>query len=335
LAIAAALLLRGLLVLPRFSVLIPLVTKRGAVEDKSMALKDKWKLGVAALLPHEWVFCTFLFVTGLRLFTNNATRGWAFVFLGCLASAIVMVFWIERNPTPWRWRVRLWFCFVTMGVSFFAMGEAVPLLGHPRVDDLLLHWDRDLLGETPAVAWEAWLYSWLENLAMAGYLFFFYYLIAGPGHYSSRDILAFRKCIVGLFTIYGLSFMGYTVFPAGGPHLAMTFQRPLHGSWLFDSTLDAVIRGSNTVDVFPSVHVAASLYLLLFDWQHCRRRFWWVFAPCAVLWCSTMYLRFHYFVDILAGVTVALIGWWTAQRWDVTQVLSSQGESAVRPLQRL
>jgi hypothetical protein len=48
-----------------------------------------------------------------------------------------------------------------------------------------------------------------------------------------------------------------------------------------------------------------------------------------------MYLRFHYFVDILAGVTVALIGWWTAQRWNVTQVLSSQGESAVRPLQRL
>jgi membrane-associated phospholipid phosphatase len=283
-----------------------------------MAFKDKWKLKVNAVLPHEWVFCTFLFVTGLRLFTNPAGRSWAFVYLGCLAAAIVMVLWIERNPTPSHWRLRLWFSFVTMAVSFYAMRAAVPLLGHPRVDELLLQWDRDLLGETPAVAWAAWLYPWLEDVAMAGYLFFFYYLIAGPGHYSIRDIPAFRKCIVGLFTTYGLAFMGYTVFPAGGPHLAMTFQRPLQGSWLFDSTLDTVISGSNTVDVFPSVHVAASLYLLLFDWQHWRRRFWWVLAPCAVLWWSTMYLRFHYFVDILAGVAVALVGWWTAQRYEAS-----------------
>jgi len=69
------------------------------------------------------------------------------------------------------------------------------------------------------------------------------------------------------------------------------------------------------VDVFPSVHVAASLYLLLFDWQHCRRRFWWVLGPCLVLWWATVYLRFHYFVDLLAGVAVALIGWWMARKY--------------------
>jgi membrane-associated phospholipid phosphatase len=69
------------------------------------------------------------------------------------------------------------------------------------------------------------------------------------------------------------------------------------------------------VDVFPSVHVAASLYLLRFDWRHWRRRFWWVLAPCIVLWLSTLYLRFHYFVDLLAGAAVALVGWWIAQKY--------------------
>jgi membrane-associated phospholipid phosphatase len=278
--------------------------------------ENKWQPKVAAVLPHEWVFCTFILITGVRLFASSAARGWSFVFFACLASAIVMVFWAERNPTPWRWRVRLSFYFVAMGVCFYAMRAGVPLLGNTRVDDLLQQWDRDLLGETPAVAWEVWLYPWLEDLAMAGYLFFFYYLLAGPGHYCMRDIPVFRKCIVGLFTIYGLAFMGYTVFPAGGPHLSMTFHTSLHGPWLLDLTLNAVNRGSNTVDVFPSVHVAASVYLLLFDWQHWRRRFWWALVPCVVLWWSTMYLRFHYFVDLLAGVAVALIGWWTAQKYE-------------------
>jgi membrane-associated phospholipid phosphatase len=67
------------------------------------------------------------------------------------------------------------------------------------------------------------------------------------------------------------------------------------------------------MDAFPSVQLAASLYLLLFDWQHWRRRFWWVLTPCLMLWLSTMYLRFHYFVDLLAGMVVALIGWWMAE----------------------
>jgi membrane-associated phospholipid phosphatase len=278
---------------------------------------NKWPLEVAAVLPHEWVFGTFLLVTGVRLFASGAARGWSFVFFASLAAAIGMVAWAERSPTPWRWRVRLSSYFVVMGVAFYAMRAGVPLLGNPRVDTLLLQWDRELLGETPAVAWEGWLYPWLEDLAMAGYLFFFYYLLAGPGYYCIRSIPVFRKCIVGLFTLYGLAFMGYTVFPAGGPHLSMTFHTPLHGPWLLDWALDAVDRGSNTVDVFPSVHLAASLYLLLFDWHHGRRRFWWALVPCMVLWWSTMYLRFHYFVDLLAGAVVALIGWWTAQKYEV------------------
>jgi hypothetical protein len=29
-----------------------------------------------------------------------------------------------------------------------------------------------------------------------------------------------------------------------------------------------------------------------------------------------MYLRFHYFVDLLAGAVVALLGWWIAEKYE-------------------
>ena len=227
-----------------------------------------------------------------------------------------MLFWAERNPTPWRWRVRLLYYPAAMGLSFYALGLAVPQLGNPKVDWLLLQWDRALIGETPAVAWEGWLRPWAEDLAMAGYLFFFYYLIAGPGYYCIRDLRLFRKCMVGLFTLYGLAFMSYTVLPAGGPHRWLTFQTPLHGPWLLDWTLKPVNAASNGVDVFPSVHVAVSCYLLLFDWRHQRRRFWWYLLPCLILWFATLYLRFHYFVDDVAGVVAALAGVWMAEQYE-------------------
>lgn len=268
--------------------------------------------GISFLL-HEWVFGAFLLVTGLWLFLHPAARGVSLVFFACLAAMIALAIWAHREPTLWRWRIRLSSMFVVMGGAFYAIGAGVPLLGNPTADSMLLRWDRELLGETPAVSLEPWLYPGLENVAMAGYLFFFYYLLAGPAYYCFRDLALFRNCMVGLFTLYGVAFTGYLFFPAGGPHQALVFHTALHGPWLVDTMLGVVDRGSNSVDVFPSVHVAASLYLLLFDWQHNRRRFRWVLVPCGVLWFSTVYLRFHYFVDLLAGVAVALIGVWVAR----------------------
>jgi membrane-associated phospholipid phosphatase len=284
----------------------------------SKVLEGKWRESLGAVLPHEWVFGTFLLLTGLRLYAQGGVaRDWSLVFLGCALTGAVLFSWAEHDPTPWRWRVRLLFYPAAMGISFYAMGAAVPLLGNPKVDGLLLAWDRILLGETPSIAWEPWLRPWLEDLAMAGYLFFFYYLIAGPGHYCLRDLRLFRKCMVGLFTLYGLAFLGYTFLPAAGPHIYLAFKTPLHG-WLLDWTLGTVNRGSNSLDVFPSVHVAASLYLLAFDWKHWRRRFWWVLLPCLMLCFATVYLRFHYFVDLLAAVMVALAGWWIAEKYEAS-----------------
>ena len=284
-----------------------------------MADDQTWRTKLRAVLPHEWIFGTYLLLTGLRLFAHGEpARDWSYLFLGCWLAGLGTFFWAESHLTPWRWRVRLLFFPAAMGISFFAMGMAVPLLGNYKVDWLLLNWDRALLGETPAVAWESWLRPWLEDVAMAGYLFFFYYIVAGPGFYCVKQLRLFRKCIVGLFTLYGLAFMAYTVLPAGGPWRWMAFTTPLHGPLLLDWTLPPVNAGSNAVDVFPSVHLAATLYLLLFDWQHGRRRFWICLLPCVLLWWSTLYLRFHYFVDLLAGVAVALAGWWMAQKYEAS-----------------
>src|ERR1039458_3524344 len=88
-----------------------------------------------AVLPHEWIFGAYLLLTGLRLLAHGGpARNWSLVFLGCWLAGILIFFWAERNPAAWRWRVRLLFYPAAMGVSFYAMGVAVPLLGHPKVD---------------------------------------------------------------------------------------------------------------------------------------------------------------------------------------------------------
>jgi membrane-associated phospholipid phosphatase len=134
-----------------------------------------------------------------------------------------------------------------------------------------------------------------------------------------RDLARFRQCIVGLFTLYGIGFLSYTLVPAGGPHRWMTFDVPLAGIFVLPAMLDTVNAGSNGVDVFPSLHLAVSLYLLVFDWWHARPRFWIALVPCILLWLSTVLLRFHYFVDLIGGMLLAILGLMAAvnfqRRW--------------------
>lgn len=121
-----------------------------------------------------------------------------------------------------------------------------------------------------------------------------------------------RKFVTGLFTIYGLGFLGYTLLPARGPVYALAdqFTVPLHGWWITRANAAIVARGSNGVDVFPSLHCAVSSYFLFFDRRHRPWRFKLYLVPCVGLWISTIYLRYHYGVDVLGGFALSAFALW-------------------------
>jgi membrane-associated phospholipid phosphatase len=65
--------------------------------------------------------------------------------------------------------------------------------------------------------------------------------------------------------------------------------------------------GTNGADVFPSLHCAVSAFILGFDARHDPRAFRRWMLPVIGLWLSTIYLRFHYFVDVAAGFALAAL----------------------------
>lgn len=273
------------------------------------------------VLPHEWFFGGFLALTSARLLTHVGIGDWhAQAFVAFTLGCIIAVVASGRSPGPVAWRVRLLWYPCVMGLSFYTLATAVPLLGVSSADSLLTQLDHDLLGFTPALVLSTLHLPWFTDFMVAAYLFFFYILIFGPGWYCVNDLADFRACITGLFTTYALGFFGYTILPAGGPHLSMADLPPLAGGWLTQVMLPKVNQGSNGVDVFPSIHCAASLYLLVFDFSHFRRRFWWLLLPCIALWMSTVYLRYHYVVDLLGGVVIAAVGLATAYLYERSNV---------------
>jgi hypothetical protein len=298
-------------------------------DQRSSSLLARLRGRGIRLLPHEYVFTLFLALTCGRLavhvgFFNPLTL----TFLGFVLASASVILWSGPEPRPWRWRVRLLLYPVLMGLTFYLMRPVVTALEVPRADALLVNWDMVWLHSNINLAIQGWEPPLFTDLMMLAYVFFFYYLVAGPGYYCIHDLARFKQCFSGLFVVYALGFLGYTTLPAGGPHRFLEFARPLTGGRLTRLAKPFLDYASNGVDAFPSIHVAVSLYLLAFDRMYYRRRFWRVLAPCVALWISTIYLRYHYGVDVIAGMAFATVGLWAANRYGRT-CLDPHGSSQI------
>ena len=260
--------------------------------------------------PHEIAFAIFLSLTSARcFFAGNKGVLWGFVF-----AALAGLVFLLRSGGENRIRWRLWPYVLLMLLAYRACGFAIPCF-HPRATYFLADADRWLLGHDAAHFLEPWTTPPLTDLFYVLYLFFFVYIGISLWDYGRGDLEKFRRLIAGLFTVYGLGFLGYTLLPAGGPYLEIPdhFSAPLAGGGITDVCTTAVRWGSNRVDCFPCLHFAVSFFILGFDYWYCRRRFYCMLLPCGGVWISTIYLRQHYFVYLIGGLALALFGLWLAK----------------------
>jgi membrane-associated phospholipid phosphatase len=124
---------------------------------------------------------------------------------------------------------------------------------------------------------------------------------------------------------YYVSFIGYILFPAIGPRYALThlYSVPLEGSFITDfvrDTLNALEH--NKRDCMPSGHTQIVLMVLFLAHRY-ERILLYIFIPiiCALI-LSTVYLRYHYVIDLFVGAGLAIgcviIGallyrWWSME----------------------
>jgi membrane-associated phospholipid phosphatase len=195
----------------------------------------------------------------------------------------------------------------------------------PDVDPQLIRIDFLLFGVHPTVWMERWIVPWLTGVLSVAYLSYFF-LPARLVHtlYLKNPRRDFELAAFVLLLVWYLSFFGYILCPAIGPRytLANLQSVPLNGSLIGDFVrhLIDLVEG-NKRDCMPSGHVAIALTVLSLSYRYARLLFY-LFCPIVgALILSTVYLRYHYVIDLFAGAALAagcsIIGprlyrWWEA-----------------------
>jgi membrane-associated phospholipid phosphatase len=76
-----------------------------------------------------------------------------------------------------------------------------------------------------------------------------------------------------------------------------------------------VASGGAQKDIFPSLHTAAPVFLTLFSFRNRRvlpfGYTWPIMAFFAAnIMIATLFLRWHWVIDVVAGLVLAWFGWW-------------------------
>ena len=131
----------------------------------------------------------------------------------------------------------------------------------------------------------------------------------------------FRAATMGVLVCFYLGYVLYLAFPAAPPRLVLVyeFKKNLRGYPRLFSSVSAQALALLPVDsraAFPSLHAAVSTVALVYAWRHLRIWFWTLLPFTLGLWASTLYLRHHYAVDLLAGWALSPCAVWLAPRVD-------------------
>lgn len=257
-----------------------------------------------------------------------------FLFLGIIKLKNLKVLlkskigrWIKALLDFLRETLPFLFC-----ISIYTnMHDMVHLVNPNDVDASLIAWDQYLLGFQPAIYLESFITPELTDFMYFSYSSFLIYIIMFTMYlYIRKNNTAFRETLVSVILTFYIGYIGYVIFPAVGPKFTMShlFETSLSGSFItgrLSFLMNYEISEYTRRDCFPSLHNGVIFLILLFAFKH-QKRSAFLFLPFAIaLFISTLYLRYHYFVDMIAGFLLAIIvfylgpilnNWWEKKRLD-------------------
>jgi membrane-associated phospholipid phosphatase len=212
--------------------------------------------------------------------------------------------------------------FLTCILIYTNLHDTIGFVNPHDVHHYLAGLDRALFGIVPCVWAERFITPGRTELMSFFYANFFW--IAPSTSLIllwQRRLPEFRAATLGVLMCFYVGYLLYLVFPAAPPRLVLVyeFKRNLSGYQQLFSNLSARAFQLLPLDsraAFPSLHAAVSLVVLVYAWRYVRWWFWVLVPFCLGLWVSTVYLRHHYVVDLLAGWALAPAAVWLAPRVD-------------------
>lgn len=204
---------------------------------------------------------------------------------------------------------RAWYPLALVPLTFKEMEFLVPRINPGDLDWQLASIDHRLFGVHPTIWLERLTHPVATEALQFAYIsYYFLPLALGVPLWRNGRFREFHFLLFALVLGFYLSYLGYLAVPAIGPRFILNDQQniPLTGVFIFKavrSTLDWA--EGITRDCFPSGHTAVAILVAYYARRLDHRIFWFILPIVTALVLSTVYLRYHYVIDVIGGGVLA------------------------------
>lgn len=271
------------------------------------------------LNPADKVAIAYLVVITLLVLVFSYRIPWWWVLCSGHAILVTLVVSIAKSlpvsPSsrlPLTSIIRGWYPVALIPITYKELSYLIPLI-HPRdLDETLARIDYHFLGVHPTVWLERLTWPPLTEVLQLTYsTYYFLPLVLGVALWRNGSFEKFHFWVFIVVLGFYLSYLGYIAVPAIGPRFLPSILEaqtiPLTGVWLFKPVREMLDRAEGiTRDCFPSGHTELTLLVLIYARKLHRRVFWWLLPLGTGVIISTVYLRYHYVIDVVAGALLAV-----------------------------
>ena len=230
-----------------------------------------------------------------------------------LAAAIAIVLASKRGGRA-VWYFRHWYPLPLVACCYKEMAVVIPAVRSVSADQWLADLDFAIWRAHPTVWLERIQGLVLSDLLQFAYTLFVPAVLLVPWLlWRKRRFAEFRYCAFLIALGFLASYIGYILVPARGPRFLLEHLQhsPVPGEWgvhLMRTTLDRL--ESAQYDCFPSGHCELTIIAWWLSRLISKRLSFVYFAYTLCIVFATVYLRYHYTVDLMAGALVAAVLIW-------------------------
>ncbi len=260
------------------------------------------------------LFISLLSIVAAVFVPVAESRNHLLITYSLLAGALVSLARLRLGKPPQSafFYLHIAFTVAMVLILFNSLGDLIPHFRSRLYDQLLIRIDYALFGVHPTIWMERLVSPALTALLQLAYISYYFIPVSlGIILIARGRREEFEHALFGIVLCFYLSYIGYLSMPAVGPRFTLDKLQTgglQAGQWIasIQQTLNRLEH--NKTDAFPSGHTAIALVGLYYAGKFRERILFAVLIPVVLaLLVSTVYLRYHYVIDVIAGFALAVL----------------------------
>jgi membrane-associated phospholipid phosphatase len=261
-----------------------------------------------------------IFILSLKTIPNNPNVEKLFLLYFVLYIGLFIIIYIRGSKFQIRIINYIMFLYpvIFLFIIFESLGFVIPYFTSTIYDEFFSNLDNFIFSQPPSILLESIVNPLLTEVM---YIFYFLYFPIPIVLIITLLISKEYKKMEEAYFIYLICYFGaYLIFfllPVYGPRIYLHDEYSVLLNGLFFSQYITSIIDKlepNRLDCFPSLHCAIMIVTAFLSYRFNKKFFYIILPVITIILFSLIYCRYHYFLDIAAGVIWAVLSYLLAVR---------------------